>query len=199
MNLMKTLTIGAAALGWLALAGQASAAPSGSSKEAKYAAATRYESGSRPAQKQKWSSSSHRSVTGRSAYAPHGMSARCAGQGGRLIVGRGGDWRCVTRSGRSIYVPKSGRSAHAPRGREMYHQRGIKGGRSLERPQGSNEMQPRATLAAMSGAAEGRSVQSPKSAPQSGAMGTHGRAPYSDIPSKPLSKGRSGAAPKQSR
>jgi hypothetical protein len=175
MNLTKTLTIGAAALGWLALAGQANAAASGSSsKEAKYAAATRYESGAQPSQKR---SSYHPAATGRSASAPRGREASCASKGGRLIQERGGEWRCLMKGGRTVYAPqrkehyatKSGRAISAPRGRETYQERGMKGGRSVQAPKG-------------------------------GSIGTHGLAPYSDIPRKSMNKsGRSGSQPQGSQ
>ncbi|MBY6241463.1 hypothetical protein [Methylosinus sp. Sm6] len=161
MNLMKTLTIGAAALGWLSLAGQASAAsPSSPSKEEKYAAATSYESSGR---------SYHPSKSGRSAYAPRGMETRCQSKGGRLIHERGGDWRCVMRGGRSVYTTKGGRIIHAPpRGREIYQERGVKAGRSVYQPRSgrSNEMRERQG----NPSAQERSIRSPRGAAPQGAQ-----------------------------
>lgn len=147
MNLTKTLTIGAAALGWLTLAGLANAAPPGSSSgKAKYAAATSYESGQR---------SSRPRSGGRSAFAPARMEARCDAKGGRLIQGRGGEWRCILRGGRTVYTPRGrhfvtreGHTIFVPRGKSSYHERGMRGGRSAYEPRSGR-----------SGATQGRSSE----------------------------------------
>jgi hypothetical protein len=186
MNLIKTLTIGAAAFGWLSLAGQASAAPPGSSsgEAKKYAAATSYESGQR--------SYRHRS-SGRSAFAPSRMESRCDARGGRLVKGRGGEWRCII-GGRSAYAPpriesrcdarggrliqgrggewrcilRGGRTIYAPRGKTITHEREMRGGRSAYQPRSGRSIEMRRGT-------EGRSSQEWKGQIQKRPSGQEGQ------------------------